>query len=126
MKFFVYGTLKKNYGNNRVLRDSDFLGNAKTIASDYLLTNCGFPYAIPFEGDKHILGEVYNVTDDNVKQNLDWLEGNGHHYNRRQIMVDLNGEILPDVWIYEVDMTIGGRYEACRIVEEENAYIWGK
>jgi gamma-glutamylcyclotransferase (GGCT)/AIG2-like uncharacterized protein YtfP len=41
MFVFVYGTLKKGYGNHRLLENSKFIGNAKVRFEK--ISSCGFP-----------------------------------------------------------------------------------
>ena len=44
-KVFVYGTLKKGFGNHRFLRGSVFLGNARTN-DHFALYESGIPFVI--------------------------------------------------------------------------------
>lgn len=96
-KVFVYGTLKKGYGNHRLLEKSKFLGTAYTH-SEFSLYNGGFPYATD-GGKNEIKGELYEV-DDNTLQNLDWLEGYPSHYNRIETQVADEYDGLDKAWIY--------------------------
>ncbi len=80
---FVYGTLKKGYGNHRLLTTSKFVSKA-TTADKYLFQDNGsFPYVIDNslqqsqvrEELKHnVIGELYEVTEE-VLSSLDSLEG---------------------------------------------------
>jgi gamma-glutamylaminecyclotransferase len=79
-KVFVYGTLKKGYGNHRLLKDSTFLGNALTFEK-FTLYDGGFPYLGRY-GASQIIGEVYEVDDDTLSD-LDRLEGVGHNFYDR-------------------------------------------
>jgi gamma-glutamylcyclotransferase (GGCT)/AIG2-like uncharacterized protein YtfP len=81
MLVFVYGTLKRGYGNNRLI-DGPFVGYAHTNPEFELLHLGGFPGMV--EGSSVIGGEVYNVK--NIAP-LDRLEGHPHFYERRQIQV---------------------------------------
>lgn len=88
-RVFVYGTLKKGHGNNRVLGNSTFLGEAITCADGFFMyTNGGFPYVLR-NGSFFIKGELYEVTSDEVLRGLDRLEGYPSHYDRILITAKL-------------------------------------
>lgn len=96
MRIFVYGTLKKNYGNHRLMGDSTFIGKGVTISSFYMW-DVGFPYVFrssvyPEQPFAPIEGEVYEVDEDTL-QDLDWLEGYPTHYNREWVDVNVGGII---------------------------------
>lgn len=104
MKIMVYGTLKKAYGNHRIIKGSTFLGNAVTKGK-YVLYDCGFPMAVIPKGETEypvlpIMGEVYEV-DEEAANRCDRLEGHPNWYCRKQINVDMNGEEV-SVWMYEM------------------------
>ena len=88
---FVYGTLKRGYGNNRLLRDGDarFIGEASTLFPYFRLYGRGIPF-MALERDEsrglNVKGEVWEV-DPNCLQRLDWLEGHPHMYTRQTIEV---------------------------------------
>jgi gamma-glutamylaminecyclotransferase len=90
MKLFVYGTLKRGFGNNRLLRDAKFLGNARTV-QPFVLLDSGFPVMTPVgAGNMRVSGEVYEIDNiDNSKTlaRLDALEGEGRMYDRVKIDV---------------------------------------
>ena len=75
-RVFVYGTLKRGYGNYRMfLRDAHFAGEAKTPPSYGMLSAGGFPVVMPVSWDgKAVAGELYHV-DDRTLARLDGLEG---------------------------------------------------
>jgi gamma-glutamylcyclotransferase (GGCT)/AIG2-like uncharacterized protein YtfP len=83
------------YGNHRLLRvgsDSDFLsskfiGEAVTIPDCYTMITGGFPYVLK-NGISHIKGELYEVPDERVMQQLDGLEGVPNHYIRHETTVN--------------------------------------
>ena len=73
MFVFVYGTLKRGYGNNRLLTRSTFVSEG--VVRNHRLYNSGFPVATPSEGDS-ITGEVWDIGDSkDTLENLDSLEG---------------------------------------------------
>lgn len=76
MKIFVYGTLKRGFGNHRLLETSRLIGEDSIRG---LLINFGLPGVI--EGEGTVQGEVYEVDAD-VLARLDRLEGHPHFYER--------------------------------------------
>lgn len=92
MKAFVYGTLKKGYGNHRLLERASFLGEAYTDGTFDML-NSGFPVLVPNDNGHIVKGEVYEFSDHDILDSLDALEGEGLMYDRREIhVVDNHGE----------------------------------
>ncbi|MCP4754832.1 MAG: gamma-glutamylcyclotransferase [Proteobacteria bacterium] len=68
---FVYGTLCRGLSRNEVLRYSDYRGPAQT---EGVLTDMGqYPALIPGEGT--VIGEVYEIADEDVLDRLDEIEG---------------------------------------------------
>lgn len=71
---FVYGTLKRGYGNNAAyLKSAEFLGEAETPAI-YTLYNGGFPI-VERNGNTSVKGEVYKISDEHTLRNVYNLEG---------------------------------------------------
>lgn len=87
---FVYGTLKKGFWNNGLLRNSTLVGSGVTVSDSFTMYDGGFPYVVP-DGLNRVSGEVYVVEDD-VLANLDRLEGVPHHYIRKEVDVLLSEE----------------------------------
>ena len=101
-KVFVYGSLKKGFGNNRILAHSKFLGKGITLDDSFSMISLGgFPGVI--YGTKRVEGELYQV-DNEVFESLDRLEGNGHFYQRELIPIILldnpNGGKNIKAWMY--------------------------
>lgn len=92
-RVFVYGSLKKNYGNHGFLEKSEFLGEAKTKA-EFTMISYGFFPACLTPGNTEISGEVYDVTDA-VLERLDRLEGHPSWYQRIRCETTLG-----EAWIY--------------------------
>ena len=101
MKLFVYGTLKRGYGNNRILEGAKFLGEAISH-SPYLLHNCGFPKAVPSEEGLPIMGEIFEVSVPQLAR-CDMLEGHPNWYTRRVISATTKEGETHSVMIYEMD-----------------------
>lgn len=73
----VYGSLRKGFGNHRVLGDSEFVVQT-TLEGDYRMISLGgFPGVMETKAKKStsIVVEVYRVTDDYTAKSLDMLEG---------------------------------------------------
>ena len=88
---FVYGTLKKGFHNNFLLKDSIYLGNGKVI--NYALKKSLFPVMIKRKNNT-VYGEVYAV-DDHILSQLDDLESEGIMYERKKIKVNTGSETIP-------------------------------
>ena len=81
MLVFVYGTLKRRFGNHSVMVEAGgkFVGTA--MIEGYAAINVPwFPYAIKKDGSR-LKGEVFFVDSEGLKM-LDLLEGYPSHYNR--------------------------------------------
>ncbi len=100
---FVYGSLKRNFGNHRFLVDSEFLGEFVTSDCKYLMQSFGpFP-GVAFissfnEEITKISGELYRVNQKTL-DDLDDLEGNGFLYTRKLVSLENHDEL---VWMYLV------------------------
>lgn len=75
-RFAVYGTLKRGFGNNRLLESSKFLGEQK-IPGFKMYSLGGFPAINKANEDSNITIEVYEVDDPQVVKNVYSLE----HYS---------------------------------------------
>jgi len=73
MKLFVYGTLKKGYRGDFLLKNADYIGNIKTKPFYSLYTNGTYP-CMKKHGIKNIEGELYSVSM-NTLENLNNYEG---------------------------------------------------
>lgn len=85
-KVFVYGSLKRGYGNHALLTDEDFLKEARTKAEYTLVSLGSFPGVLD-RGDTAIAGEVYDVSQETLRR-LDILEGHPTFYRRTEIEVE--------------------------------------
>jgi gamma-glutamylaminecyclotransferase len=98
---FVYGTLKRGWGNNAIIHDQECLGEAITVEHSFqMYTLGGFPGVVG--GDKQIMGELWEV-DDTAFDRCDRLEGHPRFYKRYQIEVltkKLTGMSKDTAWIY--------------------------
>ena len=95
MKVAVYGSLKKGFGNNQLLGDSELKGVDKTLPEWTMYSMGGFP-CITEEPGTSIHIEVYEV-DEQVFRRLDMLEGYPSFYNRKEIETQYG-----TAWIYYI------------------------
>lgn len=84
MLVFVYGTLKRNRVNHRILRKQfkgKFIGQAKVHG--YAIYMCLYPMAVAEEGST-IHGELYEVPVEKI-QGLDFMETG---YTRKEVKAE--------------------------------------
>lgn len=100
MKVFVYGTLKRDEGNHRLMRGGEFVGEAVTVDAYRMVDLGSFPGvvdpAISTADKTPVHGELYDVGDVVA---LDRLEGHPTFYRRQQAAVRCNGRTV-DCWLY--------------------------
>src|SRR5258705_6708416 len=98
-KLAVYGTLKKDYGNHRVLGEKPtYLGEGMT-KDNFTMGGWGVPIVY-----KHPLApiavELYEINEDQLFGPVDRLESNGYYYNREETTILLDGGEEHDAWLY--------------------------
>lgn len=95
---FVYGTLKRGFGNNRIIADQNYLGLGETVASTFQMYSLGgFPGVV--RGSKTIRGELFEV-DEEAFARCDRLEGHPYFYRREQVEVTGINGVVQLAWIY--------------------------
>jgi gamma-glutamylaminecyclotransferase len=94
-KVFVYGTLKKGFGNHPILSNAKFLGEAHTMEASFQMYSLGGFPAVTLEGNQRIIGEVYEVEDPSIISNMDELEHHPHWYQRIMVPTSLGA-----AWTY--------------------------
>jgi len=83
---FVYGTLMQGMRNHLHLEKAKLIGPAKTKPEFELMYNGSVPAARP--GSENVVGEVYEVDDETLK-NLDVVEEvPGQLYVKQDIVLD--------------------------------------
>lgn len=83
-RIFVYGSLKKGYGNyDYFLRNADFVSNAVTKEPYKMYSLGGFPGVVK-DAEVHIKGELYDVDVVQLAR-IDRLEGHPTFYERELI-----------------------------------------
>jgi gamma-glutamylcyclotransferase (GGCT)/AIG2-like uncharacterized protein YtfP len=133
MYIFVYGTLKRNYGNNRLLQKDTvrFLGEA--ITNDlFYMSDVGYPYLFPknifnFDLDlnfRRARGELYQTEDPAVIASLDRLEGEGSHYHRRPISVQGHEDKVVQAYLQLSKHNV--KYGSPCPIDEEELYCWSR
>ena len=104
---FVYGSLKRGFGNHDCLSDAKFVGNAVTENSEYVMHSYGaFPAVSEAKNGVayYVAGELYLVTR-SIFEVLDRLEGNGHFYTRKLVNVLTDNGQTMRAWMYLVPAT---------------------
>ncbi len=104
---FVYGTLRKGFGNHRLLENAEFLGTGRT-KEKYKMTANGIPFVSKNEPVSYIIGEVYKIDDKTLKR-LDELEGHPDWYKREKVKIILETGKEVEAWIYFNEVS-EGRY----------------
>lgn len=127
MNLFVYGTLKRGWGNNRLLEGAKFVGEAYSHKS-YALANGGFPIAYTKYREGFpmlpIKGEVWSVNDSHIAR-CDRLEGHPDWYRRNTIQATVNGDDV-ETYIYEM-LEAPSRLSVCDTIEyNSNIYYYWK
>lgn len=90
MKIFVYGTLKRGYGNYaRLLKDRAGFINEGVTTRTFDMIDIGFPMIFPVDDGDRVRGEVFEIDASTLKQ-LDRLEGEGSMYHRRLELIQLD------------------------------------
>lgn len=120
MKVFVYGTLKKGYGNNRLLTEAEYLGEAfvEGFRMYYSWGKGSYPIVVPDK--KKIKGEVYEIKDDrNILNNLDALEGHPNMYKRTPVKTECGQDVELYVWQHKI-------YDDNVEVPFNNYYEWSR
>jgi gamma-glutamylaminecyclotransferase len=98
---FVYGSLKRGFGNHRFLEHSTFIGTAVTVQHNFCMhpLHGSFPAVTIGPDDSYsITGELYEIDNQTLKQ-IDMLESNGVLYTRQLVSV-YNGTDVVEAWIY--------------------------
>lgn len=105
---FVYGTLKRGYGNNqRCLAESEFVGTAFSVDATFTMHHIGFPIIWEIlengNGGNKVTGEIFCVSPQDMIR-CDRLEGHPRMYKREVrpfVVTDKNGATyLVMAWVY--------------------------
>lgn len=85
----VYGTLKRGYGNHRLLSEATFIDT--DVVMDFDLAFSGsvgsFPVAMRTDDGSKVVVEVFDIgDDDSILRRLDSLEGVPWMYTREEVV----------------------------------------
>jgi len=83
-KIAVYGTLRKGFGNHRIIKDAEMLWKGEVEIPFEMISLGGFPGLIPSQEVKTISMEVYSVNDDEY-ESVECLEGYPDFYQKAVI-----------------------------------------
>jgi gamma-glutamylcyclotransferase (GGCT)/AIG2-like uncharacterized protein YtfP len=125
---FVYGTLKRGHGNNRLLSSSTFLTAAESVVHGQLKDLGGFPCwdmlsPVSDAPMAPVRGELWEVSLEDFRK-LDMLEGHpGFFYRTQMDFIEYDQtfdiQVTRRAWVY----TLQHQTETlCPIVE--GAYEW--
>jgi len=93
----VYGSLRKGLYNHGVIEDEQTAFVGETELRGFEMRDYGsFPYV--HHGNGKIKVEIYLVTEEKLKEDLDMLEGYPSFYNREQVYTKYG-----KAWIYFID-----------------------
>jgi gamma-glutamylaminecyclotransferase len=93
-KVFVYGSLRKGFGNHILLKDCEYVGDAWALQyAMQHLTHFPSAFVDYFTQGARIFGEVYEITNE-ILQRLDHLEGHPDFYKRQEIQIPKFGWCL--------------------------------
>jgi len=100
----VYGTLKRGYGNHRVMEmdGGTFVAEALTVQPYKMYGGYGFPRVVDELRDDNIQVTVEVFECEDVKH-MDRLEGHPHFFERKEIDVyvpGMDGEEVMTAWMY--------------------------
>lgn len=123
MKVFVYGSLKRGFGNHGLLEWSDFIATTRTKSKSFgMVSLTAFP-AVYEGGNCSIEGELYEV-DSTTLFFLDMLEGNGEFYERQVVELE-SGD---SAWMYCIVpgtiSTDSSKHNKVRVRTENNVETW--
>lgn len=97
---FVYGTLKSGHGNHGYLRGATFVGTGVTTRPFFMCDTGGFPVVFDIEKRHNVTGEVYEVTDEQLRA-MDRLEGHPVMFHRTEVVVDVSDTgVQQTCWMY--------------------------
>lgn len=114
MKVAVYGSLKKGFGNHRLLETSERLGTDK-ITGWTMHSMSAYPCIC--EGGDDISIEVYEINESTFSA-LDMLEGYPSFYNRKEVSTKYG-----TAWIYYIEDDMSGYEVVPSGIWEEQEYI---
>lgn len=118
IRVFVYGTLKRGYGNHPILDrgGATYLGDCE-VGDNFTMLDLGmFPGVVRRTGGDggKVTGEVYQVSEECL-HSCDLLEGHPNFYRREKVTTPWKGAwiyLLPETYCKdgELDVIEGGTW----------------
>ena len=117
---FVYGSLKRGFGNHDVLGGSPLIARTRTVGRCFNMISLGAFPAVLNSGDYDIEGELYEV-DNYTLEALDMLEGEGSLYRRQKVGL-ASGHTA---WLYFLIWTLSSEAPQERVkVTRNHSQTW--
>ncbi len=96
---FVYGSLKKGFGNHALLGDAELVASTQTKNRQFRMISLDAFPAVLKGGNCAISGEVYRV-DLLTMAYLDMLESNGELYKREKVDLESGDRAWMYIFMY--------------------------
>ena len=107
---FVYGSLKRGFDNNDMLKDAQYICKAETVKSFAMFEEISgsYPYLLKDKnkGYSKIKGELYKIYRKDILKKIDYFEGAPDYYKREKIKVKKNNKEIKLVETYFFTNTI--------------------
>lgn len=116
---FVYGSLKRGFGNHDILNGSEFICSTRTKGRGFKMASLGSFPAVLRGGKNSIAGELYQV-DLMTMVHLDMLESNGELYQRKQVDLESGHKAWMYFFLYDVQST----KNQLRVLTENRVQTW--
>lgn len=98
-KVAAYGSLRKGFNNNRLLRNATFVADGYTSKNSFTMRSMGGFPAVYENGNNRIRVEVYEVDDPDLAI-LDMLEGHPNWYERQIVDVQTDSGEKEQAYMY--------------------------
>lgn len=121
----VYGTLKRGYGNHRLIYTGQLEYYADAVSEDrFHLVGGGFPILYTNPGIHRVAVELYSFTNESQLEAIDRLEGHPEWYRReRRNFITGNQKIF--AWVYlQPSKNLSGALHPTIHVSEEGVAKW--
>jgi gamma-glutamylaminecyclotransferase len=110
VKIFTYGTLKRDFWNNRILEEigARFIDEARTAKGFRLFKNSTIPFMCrDSHSNYQISGEIFEVPAEEL-HTIDSLEGHPHWYKRE--FIDLEDGSSIEAYLYPLDESLSSSF----------------
>lgn len=96
---FVYGTLKRAYGNHTLIEGARFIGEGVSHSDNFVMWGQGFPFISESNHGHAVRGEVFEI-DDFMLQQCDRLENHPDWYCRTKRSFLIGDVLRVEAWVY--------------------------